>query len=113
MENHGRSEHMSSGRKRMEELREKKRPGVQESIRHARSTVFINIVIEAISALIFVVGVFYAIRFLNLRKPFMEPLQYRIIIGSFTVISIVWFGFLLGKVRKNVLRLREISRDKE
>lgn len=70
----------------------------------------INLAIEAISALIYAVGVVYAIMFLDLRKPFMEPVHYRVLVGAIVFISLVWFAILIGKARRNLKRLREVSK---
>jgi len=99
---------ISSGRKRLAELRER-RVSAAEAIRNSRTTVLINLFIEIASGLIFGVGVIYAVKFLNLRRPYMAPLQYRIFIGTFGVITLAWYVYLVNKVRSNVKRLRELS----
>lgn len=100
----------ASAKKRLEELRERRNTGIVGSPLQARNTVIINMIIEVVSAFIYCVGVYYAIRFLNLRRPFMEEIQYRIFIGVFLIVSVVWFGFLIARVRKSILRIKEIKR---
>lgn len=100
---------IQSSRRRLSELRERKRANVSESIGKSRTTVIINMIINITSGMIFAVGLFYVMRFLNMRKPYMDPMQYRIFIGAFIFISCGWFAFLVVRVRRHIKRLREIS----
>jgi len=99
----------AAGRQRLEELREKRNLRDTVSIRRARTTVIINILIEICSGLIFCVGALYAVRFLNIRRPFMEPMHYRLFLSSFGIVSAGWLFFLIGKIRRNWKHLRELS----
>ena len=109
MDKYSRRQDISSARKRMSELRERHKPSVADSIRRSRTTIFINMLIELFSGILYAVGLYIAIRFLNLRKPFMEPIQYKVFIGAFTVISCGWFSYLLIKMYGNLKRFRRIS----
>ena len=99
----------TAGRRRIEELREQRSLRDEVTIRRARTTVIINILIEICSGLIFGVGAFYAVRFLNLRRPYMEPMHYRLFLSTFALISVVWLAFLIGKIRRNWKRLGELN----
>ena len=98
-----------SGRRRLSELRERKRASVSKSIGNSRTTVIINMIINITSGIIFAVGLFYVMRFLNMRRPYMDPMQYRIFIWAFIFISCGWFAYLVLRVRRHIKRLREIS----
>ena len=109
MNNSIKPQDVPSGRKRLSELRERKRASVSESIGNSRTTVIINMIINITSGMIFAVGLFYVMRFLNMRKPYMDPMQYRIFIGAFIFISVGWFAYLVVRIRRHIKRLREIS----
>lgn len=98
-----------SGRRRLSELRERKRASVSESIGNSRTTVIINMIINITSGIIFAVGLIIVLKFLNMRKPYMDPMQYRIFIGAFIFISAGWFTWLVIRIRRHIKRLREIS----
>ena len=108
MRRYGSHQEISSARKRLVELREKRRKSVSESIQRSRTTILINMAIEVLSGLIYAVGVFYAVRILNIRRSQMETVHYRIILGSILSISCVWFVILIAKARSNYIRLRKI-----
>jgi len=101
---------IGSGKRRLEELRETRRVSAHESVSRSRTTVLINIGIELVSACIYLVGISYAFLFLSVRKPFMDPLHYRLFIGAFLAVSAVWLTLLARKVIRNILRYREITR---
>jgi len=99
-----------AGRQRLRELRETRRMSVAESVSRSRTTVIANLIIEVLSGVFFAVGVYYALRFLDMQRPNMEPIHYRIFSGAFVIIALGWFTWLFWKIRANVLRLRELGR---
>ena len=101
---------IGSGKRRLETLRETRRVSTHETVNRSRTTVMINIGIELLSACIYIVGISYAFMFLSMRKPFMDPLHYRLFIGAFIAVSAVWLTLLTRKVIRNILRYREITR---
>ena len=69
---------LSSSGRRLSELRERKRTSITESINKSRTTILINIAIAVVSGILFAVGLIYVIRIIHIRKPFIEPEQYKI-----------------------------------
>lgn len=102
-----------TGRQRLESIRARRERGMLGSPRHAKNTVVINMAIEAVSAVIYLVGVWYAIRFLNIRRPFMEEMHFRIIVGVFLLVTVVWASFLVRRVLHNIQRYKDLSRMEE
>jgi len=102
-------EKITSGRKRLSELRLRRRSSVSDSIRNSRNTVIINMIIGITSGIIFMVGLFYVMQFLFTRKPYMDPFQFKVLMGAFTVIACGWFIFLIIRIRSHYKRLREVS----
>ena len=96
------------GKRRLRELRDKKRPSVDDTIKNSRTTVLINIAIEIFSGILFMIGLVYAIRFLNLRRPFIGDTHYLVMFWGFLVIGVGWFVWLLMRMRRKVNRLFEL-----
>ena len=102
-------EKITSGRKRISELRLRRRSSVSDSIRNSRNTIIINMIIGITSGVIFAVGLYFVVQFLYMRKPYMDPLQYKIIMGAFMIIACGWFIFLIIRIRSHYKRFREVS----
>jgi len=98
---------LKASRKRLAELRVKRKDSVADLIERRRSTILINMIISIISGAIFAVGLYFVIRFLNMQKSQMNPVQYKIYMGVFTVISIGWFVYLFMKIRSYCKLLRK------
>ena len=96
---------LKASRKRLAELREK-RASVTDLIERKRSTILINMIISIAAGVIFAVGLYFVMRFLNMRKPQMDPVQYKIYMGVFTLISIGWFVYLFLKIQTYYKLLR-------
>lgn len=99
----------SSSRKRLSDLRERERESVSETIQGSRTTILINMFIQIAAGLIYAVGLYVIIQFLNLRKTLMNPLQYKIYFGAFTAISCGWYIYLFIKIRSYYKRFRNAS----
>lgn len=103
----------TSGRRRLEELREKrKKASVFEALGRSRSIIIINITIEIASAVIVLVGVAYLIRFFRMQRYAVDPLLYRLIAVCLGVFVVGWMVYLSIRVRHYILLLSQ-SRRKE
>ena len=102
----------SSSRKRLSELRERKIKSVSDSIEYSRTTVLTNMVIAVSSGVFFVVGIVYLMRFIHMRKSFMEPTQYQLFMGLLILIVCGWFIILFLRIRKHYKLLRKASAQK-
>ena len=107
------TERFTSGKRRIMELREKrKKPSVAESIGNQRSMILINIVIEIATGVILVTGLYYLVRFLMFKRADIEPFHYKVSMGCVAVFTFGWFTYLSLKVRANILRFRKTSVNK-
>lgn len=99
---------VSSGKKRMEELRKKrKRPGAIESISNQRSMILINIVIESATGIILITGLFYIFRFVMMNRFSFDPVYFKMILSCLGVFSFGWFIYLSMKIRTDIVRFRK------
>ena len=100
--------------KRMRHTRDiRERPGVHESIRDARVTLLINLIIEILAGVILLVGIGYTVRFLYDRRAFIDPDKLRLylgVLGFFTVGWLTYFGF---KVRARFLAFKRHGKPPE
>ena len=99
---------VSSGKKRMEELRKKrKRPDAVESISNQRSMILINIVIESATGIILFTGLFYIFRFVMMNRFSFDPMYHRLILGCLVIFSFGWFTYITLKIRTDIIRFRK------
>lgn len=97
-----------TGRKRLEELRKKrKRPGTAESISDQRSMILINIVIESATGVILFTGMFYIFRFIMMNRFSFDPMYHKLILSCLAVFSFGWFIYLILKIRTDIIRFRK------
>jgi len=98
----------STGKKRLEELRKKRRrPGAAESISNQRSMILINIVIESATGVILFTGLLYIFRYVMMRRFSFDPMYFRLILGCLVIFSCGWFTYLTMKIRTNIVRFRK------
>ena len=99
-----------SGRRRLEELREKKKnASVIEALGRSRSMVIINLTIEIVSAVIVLVGVVYLIRFLRMQRYSVDPMIYRISVACLGVFIVGWLIYLVFRIRRHIQRLSHVK----
>ena len=97
-----------SGRKRLENLRKKrKRPGAAESIGNQRSMILINIVIESATGIILFIGLLYIFRFVMMKRFSFDPMYLKLILGCLVIFSLGWFTYLTLKIRTDIIRFRK------
>lgn len=95
-----------SGRRRLEELREKRaRQDVGESINKSRTTIITNLAIELISCALVLVGVSYLIRFFIMKRPDVDPVIFKLSAGCLTVFIVGWLIYFFARIRRYVLLL--------
>ena len=102
------SPRITSGRRRLEELREKKKnASVIEALGRSRTMIIINLTIEIASAVIVLVGVAYLIRFFRMQRYTIDPLIYRISIACLGVFIVGWMIYLFIRIRRHIMRLSQ------
>ena len=102
------SPRITFGRRRLEELREKrKKASVTEEMGRSRTMIIINLSIEIASAVIILVGVAYLIRFFRMQRHTIDPLIYRISIACLGVFIVGWMIYLFIRIRRHILRLSQ------
>jgi len=99
---------INAGRRRLQEIREQRGPSALDTIKNSRTTVTINIAIEVLSGILFMTGLVIAVKFLNLRRAFMEAIHYKMMLWSIIAIGAGWSVWLLIRMRSNVQRLFEL-----
>ena len=104
---------LSSGRRRLSELRERKRTSVAESINKSRTTILINMTIAVVSGLLFAIGLIYVIRIIHIRKQFIDPEMYKILIGLLSFIACAWIVILILRIRKHLRLYRKVYAPKD
>ena len=102
------SPRITSGRRRLEELREKKKnASVIEALGRSRTMIIINLTIEIASAVIVLVGVAYLIRFFRMQRYTIDPLICRISVACLGVFIVGWMIYLFIRIRRHILRLSQ------
>jgi len=102
------SSRITSGRRRLEELREKrKKASVTEEMGKSRSMIIISLTIEIASAVIILVGVAYLIRFFRMQRYTIDPRIYRISVACLGVFIVGWMVYLFIRIRRYILRLSQ------
>ena len=102
------SPRITSGRRRLEELREKRgRASITEEMGRSRTMIIINLSIEIASAVIILVGVAYLIRFFRMQRYTIDPLIYRICVACLGVFIVGWMVYLFIRIRRYILRLSQ------
>ena len=86
---------------------------ISDSIMHSRSTLLINMIIQFVSVVILMIGIFYVIGFLTMRRHFMEPVQYKIYIVTISLIGCVWCCYVYFRIRTEYRIYRTISEKKD
>ena len=99
---------LSSSRRRLSELKERKRTSAAESINKSRTTILINMTIAFVSGILFAVGIIYIIRIIHIRKPFIEPGQYKLLMGVLAFIVCAWIVILSLRIRKYFKLYRKV-----
>ena len=66
----------SSGRRRLAELRERKRDSVADSINRSIATVIVNLIIELASACLFIVGLVIIANIMGINRSEMDPMMF-------------------------------------
>lgn len=114
MTQNNKSPHIISGRRRLEELREKRaRQDAGDSINKSRSMVFTNLAIELISCALVLVGVFYLIRFIMMRRSYVDPLIFKLSAGCLAVFISGWLIYFFARIRRYVLLLSKDNDEKQ
>ena len=90
-------------------LGHRRRESVTDSIESSRTTLVINMAIEAVCAVLLIVGFTYLLRFLFLWRYRMIDLYFRLFAGGIFFFASVWAVFLVSRLRKYYRRLRELS----
>ena len=99
----------SSGRKRLSELRNRrKKRSIVDSIYTSRTTVLVNLIIMIVSGLLLIVGLSYIIRFLFMQRVNMEPVQFGIFIGTILLLAGFWLLYFFYKLKSYFLFLRRL-----
>ena len=97
-----------SGRRRLEELREKrKKASVADTLSRSRLTIIINLTIEIASAVTVLVGVTYLIRFFRLKRLDIDPLLFRISAACLGVFVAGWMVYIFLRIRRHVILLSQ------
>jgi hypothetical protein len=111
MEDYHQMPGFTSGKKRIQELRKKRtRSGIDESISKSRSMILINLTIEIATAIILVVGLLYFVRFLIMRRPYIDQRLYKVGLGCLTVFTVGWTTYLFIKIRSHIRLLQKTDR---
>lgn len=98
----------STGKKRLEELRKKrKHPGAAESIHNQRSMILINIVIESATGIILLTGLLYIFRYVMMKRFSFDPKYFKLILSCLVIFSFGWFTYLTMKIRTDIIRFRK------
>ncbi|MFC1573735.1 hypothetical protein ACFL30_00965 [Candidatus Latescibacterota bacterium] len=106
--------HVISGKRRLEELREKRtRQDAEDSINKSRSMVLTNFVIELVSCALVFVGVFYLIRFFIMKRSDVDPVIFKLSAGCLTVFIVGWLLYSIAKIRRYVLLLSMDNNEKQ
>ena len=108
------SKHVISGKRRLEELREKRtRQDVEDSINKSRITIFTNLAIELISCVLVFIGVFYLIRFFIMKRSDIDPVIFKLSAGCLTVFVVGWIIYSIAKIHRYVLYLSMDNDEKQ
>jgi hypothetical protein len=86
------------------------RPSVNESINNARTTLFINLLIEILSGVVLLVGIGYTVRFLLNRRAYLDPDRLRLYLEVLAFFAAGWLTYFGFKVRARYRALRRITR---
>jgi len=107
------SPRITSGRRRLEELREKrKKASVTDALSRSRSTIIINLTIEIASAVTVLIGVTYLIRFFWLKRFDIDPLIFRISTACLGVFVAGWMVYIFLRIRRHLILLSQAGGNK-
>ena len=87
----------------------KRRQSITESIDGMRSTILINMAVEALCTVFLIVGFVYLIRFLFFWRGRMIDLHFKLFVGAIVLFAAVWTVFTARKLCRYYRRLQEIS----
>ncbi len=86
-----------------------RKPSIAESISKSRTTILINMVIEAACAVILIIGFLYLIRFLIFWKERMVELHFKIFLGTAIFFAIGWSFYIFWKLFSHYKLLKKVS----
>jgi hypothetical protein len=84
-----------------------RRLSVSESLNNARSTILFNMIIDIASALVLLVGLFFAIRFLFGWKKHMDVVYFNLFFGATVLFTAGWIFLTIIKLRSYIERLKK------
>ncbi len=91
----------------------RQRPGIDRSIRNARSTLFLNLIIEIAAAMVLLVGMAYTVKFLYARRAFIEPAKFNLYLQALGFFTVGWLTYVGFKVRAKYSALRNHGKAQE
>lgn len=95
------------------------RSHIAESIAQSRMTLLINMFIEAVCALILLVGFLYFVRFLFFWRSNMNDQYFTFFLGAIILLCVGWFAYITMKLRshyrlyKAAGRARRVAEEEE
>ena len=101
-----------SGRRRLHELRAKRSDvNLADELSRSRTTTIVNMSIELASGLLLILGMVYMFCYCAMQRYDTPPTVYNIFIGTLIIFSMGWGFFFVYRIRRGVMRLRQIRRE--
>lgn len=101
-------------RQRIREIRDKRHHySAGESVSRKKSVIITNIVIEVITGIILLVGVYYLVQFILISRYFAGESITRISIGAITVFAGGYIIYLAIKIRSGIEKLRSTDNNSD
>ena len=102
----------ASGRRRLKELREKrKNESIFATPVRSRSVIIINVAVEIITAVIVIVGIASLVYFLRMRQYSVDPRLYRLIAACLSVFVVGWMVYLSFRLRHYIRLLAQFRKN--